>query len=70
MNPKKPNQVRSTMARVRADPDHKSRYECPTIVHHFENREGLGGKFTDLRIHDTITVLRAFLEERHVKHKE
>ena len=39
MNPKKPNQIRSTMARVGAGPDHKSRYECLTIVHHFENRE-------------------------------
>ena len=39
MNPKKPNQIRSTMARVGAGPDHKSRYECLTIVRHFENRE-------------------------------
>ena len=67
---KKPNQIRSTMARVRADPDHKSRYECPTIVRHFENRERLEGKFTDLRTHDTITVLRAFLGGRHFKRKE
>ena len=39
MNPKKPNQIRSTMARVGVGPDHKSRYECLTIVRHFENRE-------------------------------
>ena len=67
MNPKKPNQIRSTIARVEADPDHKNRYECRTVVRHFENREGLGGRFTDL--HDTVTVPRAFQEGRHVKQK-
>ena len=35
MNPKKPSQIRSTMARVEADPDHKNRYECRTVVRHF-----------------------------------
>ena len=44
MNPKKLDQIRSTMARFGNEPDyttsHERHYERHTIVRHFENREG------------------------------
>ena len=49
MKLKKPDQIRSTMATVGAEPDYTSQDKSQEmlIVRHFEKREWLGGRFTD-----------------------
>lgn len=58
MNLKKPDQRSST--ELNHDKSKEMLYECFTIIRHFENREGLGGRFTDLRIYNVTVSLGTY----------